>query len=55
MKLDFIDVRRALFHAKAIRDVYVELAPERGKAGVCGKLKKAIYGIRDAAQNRAYS
>merc|ERR1712163_70814 len=28
MKLDFIDVRRAYFHAKARREVYVTLPPE---------------------------
>ena len=28
MKMDFIDVRRAYFHADAIRDVYIELPDE---------------------------
>ena len=51
MKLDFIHVRRAYFHAKARRDVYVELPPEDSMPGMCGKLVKAMYGTRDAAQN----
>ena len=55
MKLDFIDVRRAYFHAQAIRNVYVDLSPERAVPGMCGRLNKALYGTRDAAQNWAYS
>ena len=51
MKLDFIDIRRAFFHAKAKRAVYVELPPEEAQDGMCGKLNKAMYGTRDAAQN----
>ena len=51
MKLDFIDVRRAYFHAKAKRMVYVQLPPEDAKEGMCGRLNKALYGTRDAAQN----
>ena len=48
--LDFIDVRRAYFHATAIRDVYVKLPDEDHEAGMCGKLVRAMYGTRDAAQ-----
>ncbi len=51
MKLDFIDVRRAYFHAKARRDVYIELPDEEKEEGKCGKLMKSMYGTRDAAQN----
>ncbi|MCP2505128.1 MAG: hypothetical protein NLN65_07530, partial [Candidatus Poseidoniaceae archaeon] len=51
MKMDFIDVRRAYFHAVTTRDVYVELPPEDKKPGMCGKLMKSMYGTRDAAQN----
>jgi len=51
MKLDFIDVRRAYFHAVVTRDVYVELPPEDYEEGMCGKLLKSMYGTRDAAQN----
>ena len=48
---DFIDVRRAYFHAPARRLVYVKLPPEEEEPGMCGKLVKALYGTRDAAQN----
>ena len=51
MKIDFIDIRRAYFYAKARRDVYVKLPPEDQEEGMCGKLNKAMYGTRDAAQN----
>ena len=50
-KIDFIDVRRAYFHAPARRLVYVKLPPEDEQEGMCGKLIKALYGTRDAAQN----
>ena len=57
MKMDFIDIRRAYFHAAAIRDVYVELPAEDYEEGMCGKLEKSMYGTRDAAQNweKAYN
>ena len=51
MKMDFIDVRRAYFHAEALRDVYIELPEEDSEEGMCGKLLKSLYGTRDAAQN----
>ena len=51
MKLDFIDVRRAYFHAKARREIYVTLPAEDAAPGKCGRLVKAMYGTRDAAQN----
>ena len=50
-KLRFIDIKRAYFHAKCIRDVYVDLPPQDMQEGMCGKLEKAMYGTRDAAQN----
>ena len=49
--LDFIDVRRAYFHANARRLVFVNLPPEDYQEGVCGRLNKSLYGTRDAAQN----
>ena len=55
MKLDFIDVRRAYFHALARREVFVKLPPEDDQPGMCGKLVKALYGTRDAAQNWEYA
>jgi hypothetical protein len=51
MKLDFIDVRRAYFHADARRKVFVELPDEDWEEGMCGKLEKSMYGTRDASQN----
>ena len=51
MCLDFGDVVRAYFHARARRKVYVELSKEDFEKGKCGLLKKAMYGTRDAAQN----
>ena len=50
-KLDFIDVRRAYFQAKARRSVYVKLPEEDYEEGKVGKLLKSMYGTRDAAQN----
>ncbi len=54
MKIDFVDVRRAYFHAAARRVLYVELPEEDHEEGMCGKLNKAMYGTRDAAQNWEY-
>ena len=53
-KLEFIDVRRAYFHARARRLVYVKLPEEDNEEGKCGRLIKAMYGTRDAAQNWEY-
>ena len=51
MKIDFIDIREAFFHADARREVYVELSKEDHTDGKCNKLKKSLYGTRDAAPN----
>lgn len=51
MKLDFIDVRRAYFHAKARREVYVALPPEDFEEGMCGRLNMSMYGTQDASAN----
>ena len=51
MKMDFIDVRRAYFHANARRRVFVKLPQEDACEGMCGLLEKSMYGTRDAAQN----
>ena len=50
-KIDFIDVRRAYFHAKSRRRVFVKLPDEDSEQGKCGLLLKSMYGTRDAAQN----
>ena len=51
MKLEFIDIRRAFFHAPARRKVFVQLPEEDAEEGMCGRLNKSMYGTRDAAQN----
>ena len=48
-KLDSIDIKRAYFHAKEQRDMYVRLPAGYHQDGMCGKLIKAMYGTRDAA------
>ena len=50
-KLGFIDVKKAYLYAMATREVFVNLPPEVGTEGKCGRLKKSLYGTRDAAQN----
>ena len=50
-KLLFIDVKRAYFYAKAIRNVYIKLPDEDRQDGKVGKLAKSMYGTRDAASN----
>ena len=53
--IDLIDVSRAFFHAEALREVYIQLPDEDYEEGMCGLLKKSLYGTRDAAQNWAAS
>ncbi len=50
MCLDFIDVARACFHARARREMCADLPREDHEEGKCGELGKAMYGARDAAQ-----
>ena len=50
-KLQFIDVKPAYFHAKAMFDVFVDLPDEDQQEGMCSKLEMSMYGARDAAQN----
>jgi hypothetical protein len=49
--LEFIADIRAYFHAKIRRLVYIRLPEEDNQEGMCGRLVKAMYGTRDAAQN----
>ena len=53
MMISFIDVKRAHFVSKAVRELYVELPPEMRQEGrdLVGKLIKSLYGTRDAAAN----
>ena len=49
-----IDIKRAHFYAPSQRDIYVRLPPEDPRSGdpsVCGRLKKSLYGTRDAGAN----
>ena len=51
--ISIADVSRAHFHADAVRGVCVRWPNEDSKAkelGVCGKLRKTMYGFWDAAQ-----
>ena len=48
------DISRAFFHAKAKREVFVQLPQEElehGEERICGRLNYSMYGTRDAAQN----
>ena len=52
--LGFLDVKRAHFYSEATREIYVEL-PSEGKTesdgDVVGRLKRSLYGTRDAPLN----
>ena len=49
-KLMFIDISKAyLFAPVTVENLFVDLPPEQAIPGKCGKLKKALYGTRDAA------
>ena len=50
IKIEFIDVRRAYYQAKAQRDLYVQLPGGDREEGMYGRLNKALQGIRDAGQ-----
>ena len=54
MKLAFIDVKRAYFYAEAKKDIFVRLPEGDNTPGMCGKLRKSMYGTRDAASNCEY-
>ena len=52
-KVCIVDVRRAFLHGEAERDIFIELPEQdpQAKGGKCvGKLKKTLYGTRDAPQ-----
>ena len=50
IKLHCIDVRKAYFNARPKRSIYIRLPQELGLGrGVVGRLKRCIYGTRDAA------
>ena len=43
--------QQGILHADAKRKVYIKLPDEDYEEGMCGLLKKSLYGTRDAAQN----
>ena len=48
------DIRRAYFHARAIREIYIELPAEdseHGNGDFVGELNCCLYGTRVAALN----
>ena len=50
-KLMFIDISKAYLHADVLRDdIYVELPAEMMQPRMCGRLRKALYGTREAAR-----
>ena len=48
-KVLLIDVRKAHLHAEAERTVFVDLPPEAAQPGMCARLRRCLYGTRDAA------
>ena len=48
LKLMVMDARKAHLHAMAERDVFVDLPPELRRPGFCAKLRRCLYGTRDA-------
>lgn len=47
----FMDIPKAYVHADVLDpDLYVELPREMELAGMCGHLRKALYGTREAAR-----
>ena len=46
-----MDISKAYLHADVLdQDLYVELPKEMELVGQCGRLKKALYGTREAAR-----
>ena len=48
-KLLLIDVRKAYLHAEVGRNIFVQLPKEMNLPGKCARLKRCLYGTRDAA------
>ena len=49
-KILVIDAKKAHLHAFAEREVWVNLPPEVAIPGMCAKLRRCLYGTRDASQ-----
>ena len=48
LKVQLLDAKKAHLHAPAVRPIFVDLPPERAREGFCCRLKKCLYGTRDA-------
>jgi hypothetical protein len=48
-KILVIDARKAHLHALTDRDIFVQLPPEIREPGFCGRLRRCLYGTRDAS------
>ena len=51
IKMQFLDVSRAHFHALATRLMFIKLPPGDEAPGMVGRLLRSLYGTRDAAAN----
>ena len=47
-KILVVDARKAHLHVTTERDIFVELPPEIRRPGMCARLKRCLYGTRDA-------
>ena len=47
-KILVMDARKAHLHATVDRLIYVNLPPEARKPGMCARLRRCLYGTRDA-------
>lgn len=47
----FIDTKQAYSYAPAKRNAYMKVTMEDFEEGMCGKLRKSMYGTRDASLN----
>ena len=47
-KVSVMDARTARLHATVDRLIYVDLPPEARKPGMCARLRRYLYGARDA-------
>ena len=48
-KIMVLDLSRAHFHADSVREMFVKLPKEDETEGCVGRLRKTVYGARDAA------
>ena len=51
--IGFLDISRAHPHVEMKRELYTELPPEHPEysKGKVGRLRRHLYGVRDAGQN----